>query len=173
MDITGILTAIHDGWLGETVRDTAWIVPTLETLHFMGLCTLFGSLMVIDLRMLGIARFIPMGPAMSFIPIAIGAFIVNLLSGIGFFCSDPFNYYPNLSFRIKMLLIVLAGLNAAWFQFIEAPKIKSLPPGTPTTLRIKVIAALSLVLWIGVIVMGRMIPYLEDGSELFNSASSL
>jgi len=162
MDITAILTAIEASWPGVTIRDVAWLFPMLETLHFMGLCTLFGSLMVIDLRLLGIARFIPMGPAMSFVPISIGAFLVNLCSGIGFFCADPFTYYPNLAFRIKMVLILVAGLNAVWFQYIEAPKIKSLPPGTPTTLTVKAIAALSLLLWIGVIVMGRMIPYLEE-----------
>lgn len=166
MDVNSLLTSLEASWLGTTVRGYAWIFPTLETVHFMGLCTLFGSLMVIDLRLLGVAKKIPMGPAMKFVPIAIGAFLVNLLSGIGFFCSDPFNYYPNLSFRIKMLLIVLGGVNAMWFQFVEAPKIKSLPPGAPTTLTVKFIAALSLVLWIGVIVMGRMIPYLEDWSDL-------
>lgn len=162
MDITAILTSIEASWLGVTIRDVAWFFPTLETLHFMGLCVLFGSLMVIDLRLLGIARFIPMGPAMSFVPISVGAFLVNLCSGIGFFCADPFNYYPNTGFRIKMLVILLAGLNALWFQFIEAPKIKNLPPGSPTTLTVKFIAALSLVLWIAVIVLGRMIPYLEE-----------
>lgn len=155
------LTWMENSWLGQLVNDVAWMFPAMETLHFMGLCVMFGSLMVIDLRLLGVARFIPMGPAMSFIPIAIGAFSVNLLTGIGFFFSNPFRYYPNIAFRIKMLLIILAGLNALWFQFVETPRIKALPPGSPTSLSVKFVAALSLLLWIGVIVMGRMIPYFE------------
>lgn len=152
---------IESCWIGVMVRDIAWVFPALETLHFMGLCVLFGSLMVVDLRLLGIARFMPMGPAMSFIPIAIGAFCVNVVTGIGFFCADPFTYYPNLAFRIKMFLILLAGLNALWFQFVESPRLKSLPPGTDTGLTVKFVAALSLLLWLGVIIMGRLIPYLE------------
>lgn len=156
-----ILAWIESCWLGVMIRDIAWMFPAMETLHFMGLCVLFGSLMVIDLRLLGIARFIPMGPAMSFIPITIGAFAVNLLTGIGFFCADPFRYFPNIAFRVKMLLIVLAGLNALWFQFVETPKLKSLSAGAGTGVSVKIVAALSLILWISVIVMGRMIPYLE------------
>lgn len=148
-------------WLGNFLRDWAWGMPTLETLHFMGLCVLFGTLMVVDLRLLGVARFIPMGPAMSFIPITIGAFSVNLLTGIGFLCADPFRYYPNVAFRLKMLLILLAGLNALWFQFVETPRLKGLKEGMPTGLSVKIVAAMSLVFWVGVIVCGRMMPYFE------------
>ena len=156
-----ILAWMETSMLGNFLRDFAWGFPTLETLHFMGLCVLFGTLMVIDLRLLGVARFIPMGPAMSFIPITIGAFSVNLLTGIGFLCADPFRYYPNNAFRLKMLLILIAGLNALWFQFVETPKLKTLKEGMPTELSTKFVAALSLVLWIGVIVCGRMMPYFE------------
>ena len=156
-----VLAWMETSWVGNFIRDFAWAFPTLETLHFMGLCVLFGTLMVIDLRLLGIARFIPMGPAMSFIPITIGAFCVNLLTGIGFLCTDPFRYYPNIAFRIKMVLILLAGLNALWFQFVETPELKALKEGMPTSFRVKFVAGLSLVLWVSVIVMGRMMPYFE------------
>ena len=159
--VNEILTWMESSWLHDFITGYAWAFPTLETLHFMGLCVLFGSLMVIDLRLLGVARFIPMGPAMSYIPIAIGAFCVNLSSGIGFLFADPFRYYPNVVFRLKILCIVIAGLNALWFQFIETPKVKSLPPGSPTPFSTKFVAALSLVLWITIIVCGRLMPYFE------------
>lgn len=161
MNVHDILAWIESSGLGNTVRDVAWIFPTLETVHFMGLCVLFGSLMVVDLRLLGVAKFIPMRPALKFVPIAIGGFCVNLLSGIGFFFSDPFRYYPNVAFRLKMLLILIAGLNALWFQFVELPKVRDLQPGEQTTLTVKFVAALSLLLWIGVIIAGRFMPYVE------------
>ena len=162
MNVHDILAWIESSGLGTTVRDVEWIFPTLETLHFMGLCVLIGSLMVVDLRLLGVAKSIPMRPALSFVPIAIGGFCVNLLSGIGFFFSDPFRYYPNVAFRLKMLLILIAGLNALWFQFVELPKVRDLPPGAQTKLRVKVVAALSLLLWFCVIIAGRFMPYVED-----------
>lgn len=161
MNVDDILAWMESSGLGNLVRDVAWIFPALETVHFMGLCVLFGSLMVVDLRLLGVAKFIPMRPAMKFVPIAIGGFCVNLLSGIGFLFSDPFRYYPNVAFRLKMLLILIAGLNALWFQFVELPRVRDLPPGAQTSLKVKFVAALSLVLWIGVIIAGRFMPYVE------------
>lgn len=161
MNVHDILAWMENSGLGTTVNDVAWLFPTLETLHFMGLCVLFGSLMVVDLRLLGVAKFIPMRPALSFVPIAIGGFCVNLASGIGFFFSNPFRYYPNVAFRLKMLLILIAGLNALWFQFVELPRVRNLPPGAQTSLTVKFVAALSLLLWIAVIVAGRFMPFVE------------
>ena len=161
MNAHDILAWIESSGLGNTVRDVAWIFPTLETVHFMGLCVLIGSLMVVDLRLLGVAKFIPMRPALSFVPIAIGGFCVNLCSGIGFFFADPFRYYPNVAFRLKMCLILIAGLNALWFQFVELPKVRNLQPGEQTSLSVKFVAALSLLLWFSVIVAGRFMPYVE------------
>ena len=155
------LAGIESNWLGTLIRDIAWMFPALEVVHFMGLCVLFGSLMVIDLRLLGIAKFIPYRPAMAFIPIAIAAFSVNMLSGIGFFCADPFRYYPNIAFRWKIFFIILAGLNALYFNFVEHKKLRLLAEGADTDLTVKFVAGLSLILWVCVIVMGRMIPYLE------------
>ena len=156
-----LLTWFELSWVGVTIRGYAWAFPSFEIIHFMGLCILFGSLLVIDLRLLGVARFIPMGPAMSYVPISIGGFVLCLITGIGFFCADPFRYWPNIAFRVKMILIILAGINALYFQFVEHNKVRGLAEGTDTENSTKFIAVASLVLWAGVIIGGRMIPYLE------------
>ena len=155
------LAWIESTAVGEFIRNYPWAFPTLETLHFMGLCVLFGSLLVIDLRVLGVARYIPMASALKFIPVAVGAFAVNLITGIGFFCADPFRYFPNIAFRWKMLLIVIAGLNALYFQFVEHRKLQSLPDGQSGDFSAKTAAFLSLIIWIAVIVLGRLMPYVE------------
>lgn len=155
------LVWIEATWIGETIRNVSWIFPMLETLHFIGLCVLFGSLIIIDLRVLGVARFIPMRPALQFAPVAIVAFAVNLLSGIGFICADPFKYAYNSVFIMKMFTIVLAGANALYFRFFEHPKLQSLPDGQSGDFSTKVVALLSLLLWTTVIVLGRFIPYVE------------
>lgn len=160
MTETEILSWFESSWLGEAVRDIFWVFPTFETLHFMGLCVMFGALLVIDLRVLGVARFIPMRPALAFTPVILLAFAVVVLTGIGFFCSDPTGYYTNLAFRIKMVLIVLGGLNAIWFWLAKQGKLSSLPDGEQADPTAKLIAGLSLIIWTGVIVMGRLIPFL-------------
>jgi len=148
-------------WVGEQMRNIFWLFPAMETVHFIGLTIMFGSLLVIDVRVLGFGRFINMGSALKFIPIAIGAFSINLLSGIAFLCADPFRYFPNIAFQWKRGLIVIAGINALWFWFGEHDELKQLADGEDADFRAKVIAALSLAIWVAVIIFGRMIPYVE------------
>lgn len=161
MAIDDFLTILADSAVGNMMRDVFWMWPFTENLHFMGLCALFGGLLAIDLRVLGICRFIPMKAALSLIPYVIGAFSINLITGIMFFCGDPFRYFYNLSFQWKMALVVLAGINALWFWFGEHTKLSKLADGEQADVPAKIIAAASLALWVGVIILGRLIPYLE------------
>jgi len=148
-------------WVGEQMRNIFWMFPMMETFHFIGLTILFGSLLVIDIRVLGFGRFINMRAAMHFIPVAIGAFCINLLSGLAFLCADPFRYFPNVAFQWKMGLILIAGINALWFWFGEHEELKQLADGEDADFRAKVIAGLSLALWVCIIVLGRFMPYVE------------
>jgi hypothetical protein len=157
------LNTLSETWMGHFARDTFWAWPFLENLHFVGLAALVGGLLVIDLRVIGIGppKNIPIKPALNLIPFVMVAFTLNLITGIFFFCGDPFRYYYNLAFQWKIALIVLAGANALWFWFGEHAKLSALPEGADTPMGAKIIAAASLALWAGVIIMGRLIPYLE------------
>jgi hypothetical protein len=157
------LTWCQDSWLGIAMRDLAWVWPIAEALHFIGLCVMFGALLVVDLRVLGLARRIPLESAVRFVPIAIWGFGLNLVTGIAFFAGDPFRYWPNIGFRIKMILIVLAGINAIAFERMERHKLERLAPESDVEATGKLIAGVSLALWVGVIVLGRMIPYVGTG----------
>ena len=156
-----LATWLESTWLGEQMRNLFWLFPMMETIHFIGLTIMFGALLVIDVRVIGFGRFINMNSAMKFIPIAIGAFTVNLLTGIAFLCANPFRYFPNIAFQWKMGLIVIAGLNALWFWFGEHKILQQLADGEDAEFRAKVIAALSIAIWVAVIIFGRMIPYVE------------
>lgn len=156
--MNGILNWMDNSGLHRFVVDIPWVFPAAETLHFVGLILLVGSLCVVDLRLLGVGRAIPLTAVMGFLPFSILGFSLNLITGVLFLFADPFRYYPNFSFRLKMFLVVLAGLNALWFKFAVDQRLKS---GLPLDWSAKVIAALSLVLWICIIVAGRMIPYVE------------
>ena len=157
-----ILNWMEQSYIGQMMRDSSWLFPGAEILHFFGLCLLIGSLMVVDLRLLGVIRDMSYQSIYRFLPISLIGFGINLLTGILFCFTDPFRYYPNIAFRVKMLLIVLAGLNALWFKFKIHPLTLDNPAEADASKTAKLVAALSLLLWFGVIVMGRMIPYLEE-----------
>lgn len=155
------LNGVADTWLGNLMRDVWFMWPLMENLHFFGLCAMFGALMVIDLRALGMARAIPAGPTLKLIPVAIAAFSINLVTGIAFYCGDPFRYTFNTAFLWKMSLILIAGFNALWFWVAEHKKLSTMGAGVDTDFQAKFIAGFSLILWVAVIILGRLIPYLE------------
>ena len=154
-----LLLSIETSALGQVMRDSVWLFPMAEILHFMGLSLLIGSLLVVDCRLLGFARNFPVAAVYRFLPLALAGFGINLVTGIMFFFSDPFRYYPNIAFRIKMLLIILAGLNALYFTMTV--RGKSAGAGAEAGTDIKMVSTLSFLFWIGVIILGRFIPYVE------------
>jgi hypothetical protein len=125
------------------VRDSPWVFPALQCLHFMGMALLFGAVATMDLRVLGVSRAVPIDSVTRLVPLALTGFGINLISGALFFVQDPFQYAFNPSFRLKLLLIAAAGLNAIWFR--SAPS--------------KPMAVLSLALWLAVIAAGRFIAF--------------
>jgi len=156
-------------WLESTFMyqlmvDIYWMFPLMETIHFIGLVLLFGALLVVDGRVLGLCRFMNMKAAMAFIPVAIVAFALNLISGIFFVASQPLVYFGNMLFQWKMALIVVAGINALWFWFGEHKELCQLADGEDAPFRAKVIALASIIIWVLVIIGGRMIPYGPGGT---------
>lgn len=156
-----VLLWLGNSWLATLVNDSGWLFPTLEALHFLGLILLMGSLIVVDLRLMGVGGAgVPLDAAARFIPWSMLGFLINLVTGVMFFASDPATYYFNTAFRLKMLAVLLAGLNLIWFKRAVQPLIVAggehveLPPTAA------VIGGASLLLWLSVIVFGRLIPYL-------------
>ena len=155
-----LLLSIEASALGQVMRETVWLFPLAEILHFMGLSLLIGSLLVVDCRLLGFARNFPVAAVYRFLPLALAGFGINLVTGTMFFFSDPFRYYPNIAFRIKMLCILLAGLNALYFALTVHRHTKPAGGQDPGA-TIRTVSALSFLFWIGVIILGRFIPYVE------------
>ena len=152
------LLTIEGSALAQLMQQVSWLFPGAEIFHFIGLCLLIGSLLMVDVRLLGFASEVSMDAVYKFLPIAVLGFLINLFTGILFFFNDPFRYYPNIAFRIKLVLILLAGINAMYFM-VTAHRHPDLTSKGDT--RLKAVAALSLLLWFSVIVCGRMIPYVE------------
>ena len=158
MNEADILRWFRDSAYGELVRAVYWLFSALEIAHFMALCVLFGAILVIDLRVLGFNRRMPQNVILQFIRVALIAFVLAFASGLGFFCSAPLDYWPNWAFRLKVLLIVAAGVNGVWFAAM-ARHSHFHTSEAQTPLGARVSAGLSLALWLGVIVLGRLLPY--------------
>ena len=162
-----ILHWIRETWLGATVRQSRWLFASGETLHFIGLSLMVGSLLIVDLRLLGFIRKIPIRSAIKFLPFAIVGFVINLATGVLFFAADPHMYWPNPAFKLKMGLILLAGLNALVFTVMEQRRVLTLGDDESTGAFTKVTAGLSLGLWLSVLLLGRLLPAFEGSTSFF------
>jgi hypothetical protein len=150
--------------IGDYVAAHDWVWPLCETLHFFGMSVLLGTVGAVDLRVLGVAKGIPISVLDKFIPLGVAAFIVNLVTGFIFIAGNPvggpMEYLTNLSLQLKLVLMLIAGINLLIFyatgihRSLETVPAEGNAPGGA-----KAIAAVSLFAWIMVIVMGRFIMY--------------
>lgn len=154
-------------WLKATelhsiITSNSWVWPSMEMVHFLGLCLLFGSLLFVDLRVIGVARKVPIKLVDIFILATLIGFSLNAITGVLFVVGDPGRYFVNIAFRLKMVLIVIAGLNALYFTFRIRPQIQAGADSSMLSADAKLVAGFSLFLWTSIIVLGRFIPYVED-----------
>src|SRR5881396_1446242 len=103
------LTALHDSALSTWLREaeTVWAFPTVLTVHTFGMMLLVGCAWVVDLRLLGVARSIPIGPLRPLFRVMWAAFWINLATGILLFIADPERKATSWLFGVKMLLIII------------------------------------------------------------------
>ena len=140
-----------------------WAWPLCESLHFIGMAMLVGVAGVIDLRLLGMAKGLPLGPLQRLMPWAALGFVINLITGFVFIGGNPRQYIGpplSLSFAAKMLFILLAGLNVLLFYITGLKRlVDRVEAGHDAPLGAKVSAAVSLFLWVGVMYWGRMLQF--------------
>lgn len=152
--------------VGRFVIEHSLFWPMCEFLHFVGLALLVGVVGLLDLRLLGVAKAVPIAALHRMLPWGILGFGLCVATGYVFVAGDSFQdpivYFTNLSFQLKMLCVALAGLNAVLFYVTGlGRRIEQLGAGASAPLGAKVIAGSSLVLWIAVIYFGRMIPWAD------------
>ena len=131
--------------ISTAMRDMTWLWPACESIHFIGLALLIGGAGYFDLRLLGFMRRVPMAAAKAFMPWAIGGFAMNMATGTLFF-------------------IILAGLNAMFFETTLGTRVLLLGPNEDTPTSFKIVGAVSLFAWFAVLFFGRMLPYIGTGN---------
>jgi uncharacterized protein DUF6644 len=140
-----------------------WLWPACETLHFMGLAVLIGAVGILDLRLIGMARSLPIASVQRLMPWAVLGFVTNLITGALFFVGEPQQYVNNIAFLMKMLFIALAGVNVFVFYATGLhTRVDRMPPDGQAPVGARIVGAASLVLWIGVVYWGRMLPFIGN-----------
>ena len=146
-----------------TLMQTAWAWPIVESLHFIGLCLLVGAIGSFDLRLLGVARRVPIAAMHRLIPWGIAGFALNVSTGLLFVLTEPDQYIYNVSFHLKLLFLAIAGVNASLFYVMLYRQVFGTAPWLDAPRRAKTIALVSLCAWMIVIVCGRMITFYRPG----------
>ena len=160
----GALGAMEGSGLGQAMRQWLWLYPSVETIHIVGIGLLFGSIAVLDLRLLGFSRSIPVKKlAAHVLPWTIGSFALIVPSGLLMFTAHATEFIDSEVFILKMLLILAGFVNAGVFHTTvfrsadvwDSEEMRKLPP--PPSVRAS--AAISLLIWMSVIACGRLLAY--------------
>lgn len=134
-----------------------WGWPLNEILHFTGLCLLFGTVAIFDLRMLGVARGISLRALHRMVPFGVAGFGLSISTGLLFFVTMPDQYLYNPAFQLKLTAMALAGLNMVLFYATASRAVWAVADDALPPVRARVFGAVSLVCWLLVIACGRVI----------------
>jgi hypothetical protein len=157
MSILDLCIWLENSSLGLAIAESAWWFPIIETIHVLALTLVFGSIALLDLRLLGVSHR-DMGVlqlAEETLPWTWGAFVFAVVTGGLMFVSSASYYYENVPFQIKLVLLALAGINMAVFHLGAYRVVHTWNTTLPTPRAARIAAILSLLSWIGVVFAGR------------------
>ena len=153
-------------WLENTpgsvgIRESIWTYPIIETTHVLSLCLFLGMIVMLDLRLVGVIfRRVPVSQvAGRLLPWAFAGFVVSVISGVLLFYSGPVRASQNIFFRIKLVMLILAGLNALIFHMTTYRRVAEWDLDPVAPFKARAAGVFSLLMWAGVVVAGRMIAY--------------
>jgi hypothetical protein len=172
VDIASILEWLQQSSLAVQIRDSLFAFPLIESTHVIGLTLVFGTIAIVDLRLLGLAS--TQRPfqlvASETLRWTWVAFAVTALTGALMFITNATVYFHNAYFRVKIVLLVLAALNVLVFELTAGRTVGRWDQAGSVPPLGRAVAALSLVIWIAVIVSGRMIGFTTTRGSLAEPA---
>jgi Family of unknown function (DUF6644) len=143
------------------LHESAWMYPIVESVHVLSLCLFLGLAVMLDLRLLGVTMSnAPVSEFMNrLLPWTAAGFVLMVISGALLFYAIPVRTYQNIFFRIKVAMLILSGLNVWFFHSGVYTRMADwdLDPVPPR--RARMAAGVSLALWAGIVIAGRMIAY--------------
>ncbi len=136
---------------------SAWGWPIAEIIHFTGVCLLMGSVGIFDLRMMGRFKGLSLSGLHRLVPFGVLGFALCALSGTIFVASSPDQYLYNPAFQLKIVMIVVAGINMMVFYATTSASLKDIHPHQIIPAKARFMAITSFTCWMGVIAAGRVI----------------
>jgi len=146
--------------MGASVNAHQWIWPASEALHFVGLSILFTVVLLMDLRILGVAKKISFAALYQLLPLGMLGFAMNLTTGMVFFLAAPEQYTQNPVFYWKIVFVMLGAVNVLYFMVLEEPWKIGAGDNAPLTARL--MAGSAIFVWVGVLFFGHMLPFLGN-----------
>ncbi len=161
MNINTILQILYSNPLAQTIRENELLFPWVEATHVLAITLVFGSIALVDLRLIGIRSVDRSIGRVSkeLLPITWFAFLVAVITGAILFSSNAISYSQNVYFLSKIILLGLAGVNMMIFQFIIGANLEKwdghiqLPPAA------RIAGLVSITLWTAIIICGRWIGF--------------
>ncbi|MCF5668382.1 DUF6644 family protein [Pseudomonas marginalis] len=162
MNIQALLQAVQDTPVATFIRESGSAFPMLESVHVIGIAIVYGTIAVVDLRLLGVTahRRGALKLIQDLLPYTWVAFVTCVITGLLMFCANGTTYVQNTAFLFKMGLLMLAGINMAVFHLGAFRRITEWDTTLPPPRQARVAGFSSLLLWAGVVFLGRWIAFL-------------
>lgn len=155
------LTWIGESRIGIAVAESATIFPWLEVVHVIGIASMLGSILIVDLRLTGLAaRGYPLTAlTRSVLPVTWAGFLLALGSGLLMFSSQPQTYWENWYFRAKMCLLLLGGINMLAFHLLNGRTMSRWDKSASPPFAARIAGGASMAIWVLVVAAGRWIGF--------------
>jgi hypothetical protein len=159
--VASALHAVEATGVGLWMRESLWAYPVTETCHIAGLALLFGSIAIVDLRLAGFGRRVPVSALVAYaVPWSLAGFVLAASTGLLMFSAHASEFISQRVFLLKMSLILAAGVNAAILHTGPLRAAREWDVDDRPPRKVRIAALLSLATWLGVIACGRMLAYL-------------
>jgi len=161
MNMQSLLASIQDSGLASWMRYTSPAMPIVEAVHVVAAVVVFGTMLIVDLRLLGVRDSLRAFARVSreTLPLTWAAFGVAVVTGVLMFTTSAEVYFANAAFRWKTLALLGAGLNMAVFQLLTARTAGAWQPNAPPPRAARIAGLVSLLLWAAVVLLGRWIGF--------------
>ena len=159
--LSDLVAFFEDSGIAEAIRENDTLFPLIESVHVLAICLVVGTILALDLRLLGLASVgRPVSRlANAILPVTWGAFAIAATSGFLLFISNATKYLANGYFDAKIILICAAGLNMVIFHAVGARDMPQWEKQARPPLPARLAGGLSILLWIAVVACGRWIGF--------------
>jgi len=143
------------------ITSVIWAWPAMEAAHFIGMALIFGVVLLVGLRALGVARHLPYSAMHRLLPLGALGLLVNIITGFFFFIADSGRYVAMDGFPPKIIALMIGGVAIIYFTIFD--DTWSLKAGEDAPMLSKVMAVVTIGSWAAVLIFGRLLPYYGDG----------